>query len=48
MESYEKLFWGRGGGGGGDGRLIASEKLIKIYLLEPIQKIFGTNSINKE
>ena len=25
------------GGGGGDGRLIASEKLIKIYLLEPIQ-----------
>ena len=43
-----KNYFGVGVGGGGDGRLIASEKLIKIYQLEPIQKIFGTNSINKE
>ena len=36
MGNYEKRFFlGRGGGGGG--RLIASEKLIKVYLLKPIQ-----------
>ena len=38
MGSYEKpFFWG-----GGGGLLIASEKLIKVYLLQPIQ----LNSIN--
>ena len=31
MESYEKHFWG------GGNRLIASEKLIKVYLLWPIR-----------
>ena len=38
MGSYEKHFflWGGGGGGGGN-RLIASEKLIKAYLLWPIR-----------
>ena len=38
MGSYEKLFFfeGRRGGGGG-GLLIASEKLIKVYLLQPMQ-----------
>ena len=35
MGSYEKNFvWG----GGGGNKLIASEKLIKVYLLWPIQK----------
>ena len=36
MGSYEKLFLeeGTGGGGGGE-RLISSEKLIKVYLLQP-------------
>ena len=38
MGSYEKLFFfeGRRGVGGG-GLLIASEKLIKVYLLQPMQ-----------
>ena len=35
MGSYEKLFWEEGTGGGGGERLIASEKLIKVYLLQP-------------
>ena len=34
-ESYEKHFLG--GGGGGCNRLIAGEKLIKVYLLWPIR-----------
>ena len=40
MGSFEKhFFWGGGAGGGGGrgGRLIASEKLIKVYVLQPIQ-----------
>ena len=38
MGSYEKPFFlGGGGGGGGGGLLTASEKLIKVYLLQPIQ-----------
>ena len=40
MGSYEKPFLG--GRGGEGGLLIASEKLIKVYLLQPIQ----LNSIN--
>ena len=40
MGSYEKPFFL--GGGGGGGLLIASEKLTKVYLLQPIQ----LNSIN--
>ena len=32
MGSYEKHFWG---GGGGGNMLIASQKLIKLYLLWP-------------
>ena len=37
MGSYEKHFFLGGGGGGGEegNRLIASEKLIKVYLLWP-------------
>ena len=35
MGSFEKHFFL--GGGGGGGRLIACEKLIKVYLLQPIQ-----------
>ena len=30
------------------GELIASENLIKVYLLQPIQQIFGTNEISKK
>ena len=39
MGSFENhFFWGGGGAGGGrGGRLIASEKLIKVYVLQPIQ-----------
>ena len=40
MGSYEKHFWGVGGGGVGN-RLIASEKLIKVYLLWPLQGSVG-------
>ena len=37
MGSYEKLFFFFEGRGGGGGLLIASEKLIKVYLLQPMQ-----------
>ena len=37
MGSYEKLFFFEGRRGGGGGLLIASEKLIKVYLLQPMQ-----------
>ena len=37
MGSYEKFFFLGGRGGGGGGLLIASEKLIKVYLLQPMQ-----------
>ena len=38
MGSYKKHFFLEGGGGGGAGnRSIASDKLIKVYLLWPIR-----------
>ena len=39
MGSHKKRFFGGGGGGevGGGGRLIAGEKLVKVYLLQRIQ-----------
>ena len=39
MGSFENHFFlgGGGAGGGRGGRLIASEKLIKVYVLQPIQ-----------
>ena len=33
----KNFFFLREGGGGGGGLLIASEKLIKVYLLQPMQ-----------
>ena len=36
MGSYEETFFWEGEGGGGN-RLIASEKLIKVYLLWPVR-----------